>query len=92
MRAIRSDLESLIRKLEGGAPASGSREGRTLQYLRQIGALLDAGGHPDELAAAFAALEQFWLVSIAWCSVLSRDIEKLLIDYADWSEGTAPDR
>ncbi|MDJ0989697.1 MAG: hypothetical protein QNI85_06780 [Desulfobacterales bacterium] len=91
MRAIRRELENLILKLEEGHPAAGSREGRTLPYLRRIRTLLDAGGHPAEIAAAFAALEQFWLASIAWCATLSRDVEKLLIDYADESEKTPPD-
>ncbi|MDJ0853868.1 MAG: hypothetical protein QNI85_03540 [Desulfobacterales bacterium] len=30
--------------------------------------------------AAFNDLERFWLESIAWCSALSRDVEKLLIE------------
>ncbi len=91
MKTIRRELENLILKLEGGHPAAGSRDGRTLQHLLRIRAVLEAGEHPAELAAAFAALEQFWLASIAWCATLSRDVEKLLIDYADASEKTPPD-
>ena len=91
MQPIRRELENLILRLEEGRPEAGSREGKTLRHLRRIRALLEDSGRPDELTAAFADLEQFWMVSIAWCSVLSRDVEKLLIDYADWSESTAPD-
>jgi len=35
--------------------------------------------HSVELNAAFAALHQYWLTSINWCSPLSKGIEKLLI-------------
>ena len=91
MIAIRRELDKLILKLEDGRPAAGSPEDQTLQHLRQIRLLLDGVAHPAELAAAFADLERFWQASIAWCSTLSRDVEKLLIDYADWCEGTAPD-
>lgn len=91
MQPIRRELENLILRLAEGRPEAGSREGKTLRHLRRIRALLEDGGRPDELTAAFADLEQFWMVSIAWCSVLSRDVEKLLIDHADWSASTAPD-
>ena len=91
MIAFRRELDKLILKLEDGRPAVGSREDQTLQHLLQIRARLENGAHPVELAEAFTDLERFWQASIAWCSKLSRDVEKLLIDYADWSEGTLPD-
>ena len=91
MIALRRELENLILKLEDGRPAAGSREHQTLQHLLHIRVRLENGAHPEELAAAFAALERFWLASIAWCSTLSRDVEKLLIDYADFSADTPPD-
>ncbi len=91
MLSIRPGLENLIFKLEGGCPAAGSREAQTLHHLLQIRARLESGARPAEFAAAFAALERFWQESIAWCSALSRDVEKLLIDYADLSADTPPD-
>ncbi len=86
------NLKTWFFKLKAGHPAAGSPEGLVLPHLLRIRLLLEDGTSPAGLAAAFNDLERFWLESIAWCSALSRDVEKLLIDYADWSEGTAPDR
>ena len=92
MRAIQRELENLILELRAGHPTAGSPEGQVLPHLLRIRLQLEDGTSPAGLAAAFNDLERFWLESIAWCSALSREVEKLLIDYADWSEGTAPDR
>ena len=91
MIAFRRELENLILKLENGRPAAGSPEDQTLQHLLRIRARVENGARPADLAAGFAALERFWRESIAWCSVLSREVEKLLIDYAELTEYTPPD-
>lgn len=86
MEELRHELKNLIVKLERGRPTAASPEGRTLQHLKSIQVLLEGEGHPMELGPAFNALKQFWLDAIAWCSALSRDIEKLIIIYGELSE------
>ena len=80
MRAIQHELENLIFKLRAGHPTAGSPEGQALPHLLRIRLLLEDGTSPAGLAAAFNDLERFWLESIAWCSALSREVEKLLIE------------
>lgn len=51
-----------------------------------LNAILAAMANPDEtgtIASRFADLEQYWLSSVAWCSELSKDIEKIIMDYQE---------
>lgn len=85
MEQLRHELEHLIAKLAHGRPAADRPEDRALQHLQTIQGLAAGAAVPADLAPAFAELKQFWLHSIAWCSALSRDIEKLIIIYEESS-------
>jgi chromosome condensin MukBEF ATPase and DNA-binding subunit MukB len=91
MEQLRHELDKLIAKLAPHRPAADSQEGRALQYLQTIQKLALGKARSAERAAAFVALRQFWLHSIAWCSALSRDIEKLIIIYEESSAADHPD-
>ena len=90
MEELERELENLILKLAQGCPAEASCEGQTLIHLRHIRSLVEDDGRPAELAEAFASLKQFWQASIAWCSELSRDVERLIIVYTDLAESANP--
>jgi hypothetical protein len=40
-------------------------------------------------SAAVNELRQFWIDSVAWCSTLSRDIEKIIMIHGELWEATA---
>lgn len=86
MDELRYELKKLTDELERGRPQGASPEGQALQYLNPIQLMLEGRADPAGIAAAFDALKQFWLDSVAWCSALSRDIEKIIIIYGELSE------
>lgn len=85
-------LADLIRQLECMRPAPDSSDAQTLWHLRHIQMLVEDGEHPAKLGAAFAALREFWIENISWCSKLSRDVEKLIIIYTDLSANACQGR
>jgi hypothetical protein len=83
MNGLLNEIVALIEKLEDSNPVYGSNERVALDYLKR---LKDALGKTKDLAAlepAFASLEQFQVSSVAWCSQLSKDIEKIIIMYQE---------
>lgn len=79
MNELTEEIGALIRKLEKSNPIDGSTEQITTRHLKGLLAALGNAEGPGTLASRFADLEQFWLSSVAWCSQLSKDLEKILI-------------
>lgn len=79
METLRQEIRVLVDKLEGALPQPGSTEDATLIRLRSLCAAADQAQQAEDLTDRFVELRQYWLDSIAWCSHLSKDIEKLLI-------------
>ena len=75
-------VHTLISNLERLHPDKQSIE---RQALSRLIALRDAveGQNKRSMANSAAALKQFWLEQVAWCSRLSKDIEKVLIIYEE---------
>ena len=55
----------------------------TAGHLKAILAAMANPADAGSIASRFADLEQYWLSSVAWCSELSKDIEKIIIDYQE---------
>jgi hypothetical protein len=71
------NVAELIAKIEAGN-LSGPQDLQTLQKLISVHdhAL---SGPPEALEIACNDLREHWLHSVAWCSDLSRELEKILI-------------
>jgi hypothetical protein len=83
MDELKKEIAALIEKLEKSNPIDGSTEQITTTHLNGLLAAINNAENPVALAARFAELEQFWLSSIAWCSQLSKDVEKIIIIYQE---------
>lgn len=86
MRALKKEITILIEKLSALQPGPGSTEARVLEILRTICADAQGVSDPRRLATHFAELNHFWANAVAWCSELSRDLEKLIIMHAELLE------
>jgi len=75
MNELRNEIAALIDKLESQDAPEGRTEQITLGHLKGLMAPADSA----EIQARFAGLEQFWASSVAWCSELSKDLEKIII-------------
>jgi hypothetical protein len=83
MNEFYSEMVALIDKLEKTIPSEGSTEQITLSLLKGLGIAAENTDDTNALEARVAELEQFWASSVAWCSVLSKDIEKIIILYRE---------
>jgi len=83
MNELTEEIIALIEKLEKQNPIDGSTEQITTSHLKSLLAAMEDAEHPAALAPRFADLEQFWLSSVAWCSQLSKDLEKIIIIYQE---------
>ena len=83
MIKLKNEIVALIDKLDKSNPIDTSIEQITISHLNGLLAVLenaeDAGAHRER----FAELEQFYASSVAWCSQLSKDIEKIIIIYQE---------
>jgi hypothetical protein len=82
LNELANEITALIDKLE----ASSSMDPAMQITAGHLNAILAAMADPDDagsIASRFADLEQYWLSSVAWCSELSKDIEKIIIDYQE---------
>ena len=77
MSSFAGEVDRLIQKMV--APqAAGHADSTVLQLLKAIrGNLKD--DNPTALGQNCNTLREYWLRSVAWCSDLSRDIEKILM-------------
>jgi len=91
MQKIKTEICALIQKLENNAF---EKDTASVSVHSQLQALRhhmerDAEGSPNQqmqMDAAYIRLRQFWLDAVPWCSELSRDVEKIIIMYADRAE------
>ena len=79
MGGLRHEIRALVARLEGAFPRPGSIEDTTLVRLRTLCAAAGQARQAGDLDHHFAELRKYWLDSIDWCSLLSKEIEKLLI-------------
>jgi hypothetical protein len=83
MDELIKEIVVLIDKLERANSPEGSAEQITLSHLRGLMTALEHTVAISELKPGVLDLEQFWLSSVAWCSQLSKDIEKIIIIYQE---------
>jgi hypothetical protein len=83
MNELLNEIVALIDKLEELNPIYGSNEQITVDHLKRLKDTLRNTNDIRTLAPAFASLEQFQVSSVAWCSPLSKDIEKIIIIYQE---------
>ncbi len=99
MQQIKTEICALIQKLENNAF---EKETVSVSVQSHLQALLHhmeknpegSANQQMQMDAAYIRLRQFWLDAVPWCSELSRDVEKIIILYADRAENalTATDR
>lgn len=83
MNELGKEIAGLIDRLEILNSPEGSTEHIAANHLKKLMAGLEKTEDPKTLEPGFAELEQFWLSSIAWCSQLSKEIEKIIIIYQE---------
>ena len=83
MNELKKELVALIEKLEKSNPVAGSTEQITTSHLKGMLAANENACDASTLAPRIEDLEQFWLSSVAWCSQLSKDIEKIILIYQE---------
>ena len=83
MNELTEEIVALIEKLEKSNPIDGTTAQITTSHLNGLLAAMPTAEGPATLASRFADLEQFWLSSVAWCSQLSKDVEKIIIIYRE---------
>ena len=83
MKELLNEIVALIDKLDKLDPIYGSHEQIAVDYLKRLKDALGTTNDIRTLEPAFAGLEQFQLSSVAWCSPLSKDIEKIIIIYQE---------
>ena len=83
MNELMNEIVALIDRLEKLNPIYGSHEQITVDPLKRLRDALINTNDIRTLKPAFASLEQFQVSSVAWCSPLSKDIEKIIILYQE---------
>ena len=83
MNELHNEILALIGKLENSVAPKGSTEYFALSHLKKMVAVTENIEDARVLEAWIADLEQFWASSVAWCSELSKDIEKIIIIYRE---------
>lgn len=83
MNELFGEIVELIDKLEKTNPIYGTNEQIAADHLRRIRDALAKTDDLKTLGPAFAGLEQFQVSSVAWCSQLSKDLEKIIIIYQE---------
>lgn len=79
MKELTEEIVALIKKLEKSNPIDGSTEQIATRHLKGLLAAIRNAESPAALASRFADLERFWLSTVAWCSQLSKELEKIII-------------
>ena len=83
MNELGKEIAALIDRLEKLNSPAGSTEHTTVSHLKRLMAGLENSEDAKTLEPGIAELEQFWLSSVAWCSQLSKEIEKIIIIYQE---------
>ena len=79
MNALHKEIIALVDKLERADAIEGSTGQITINHLKGLMVAAENAEDNSLLAARFDNLEQFWASSVAWCSELSKDLEKIII-------------
>jgi len=79
MDELNKEIATLIDKLERADAIEGNTGQITINHLKGLMAAAENAENTRVLAARFDNLEQFWASSVAWCSELSKDLEKIII-------------
>jgi hypothetical protein len=77
-------IAALVLKLET-QEVKDETEARTLSLLRRLFHTIGNSELENDVDDLIMQLRDHWLSRVAWCSGLSRDIEKVLITYEDLS-------
>jgi hypothetical protein len=83
MNELAKELVDLIDKLKRSNFVEDSVEHIALSHLKGLMGAAERGENTRALKAGFADLNQFWVSSVAWCSELSKDLEKIIIMYEE---------
>ena len=83
MNELGKEITALVDRLDELNAPEGSAEHTTNSHLKRLMTDLENSEDAKSLDTGFAELEQFWLSSVAWCSQLSKDIEKIIIIYQE---------
>lgn len=81
---LKNEIQVLLCKLKA-LSRDGDADASVLYHLKLVSTALDSD--PQRVGAEIGKLKAYWLHSIAWCSALSKDIEKVLIMYEDTLTG-----
>ena len=87
MDRLREEIRLLRTRLEAMKPLPGSTEHTVIGLLHNLSVAAERTPDARLLTPHILELEHFWLHSVAWCSSLSKDIEKILIVQEEESEG-----
>ena len=87
MDRLKEEIRLLRTRLEAMQPLPGSAEYTVMGLLHNLSAAAERTPDIRLLVPQIRELEHFWLHSVAWCSTLSKDIEKILIVQEEVSEG-----
>lgn len=79
MDRLREEIRLLTAKLEALHPLPGTPEDAVIELLQNLGAAADKAHDARLLSSQILGLEHYWLHHVEWCSVLSKEIEKILI-------------
>jgi hypothetical protein len=83
MNKLGKEITALVDRLEKLNSPEGSTEHTTKNHLKRLMVDLENSEDAKTLDTGFAELEKFWLSSVAWCSQLSKEIEKIIIIYQE---------
>ena len=76
MEPFREEVRSLTARLEASRPLPGSTEETVLAFLLDLGTVAGRWQDARLLNPRMRALEDYWLHSVPWCSLLSKEIER----------------
>lgn len=87
MEMLKNEIYTVIHKLENGMHGEDRVAAFLLTQLKCFLREIESGniGSDDRV---FGDLRQFWLDSVPWCSELSRDVEKIIMMYADLTDAS----
>ncbi len=89
MEDLKRELDALIARLATGDGDRDSAAAGVLPFLKKLQFEMENDRSPLGLVPAMSALRQYWLASVAWCSRLSRDIEKIITIHEELVESAA---
>ena len=89
MNEFKAEINKTVGNLKAANPGYQSPEKIALNYLERIVQQSKTISNIRELDSIITELRLFWLNSVAWCSPLSKDLEKIIILYEESANITA---